>query len=247
MKKYDYPSIKEAVKMKFKWVAALGLLFFASLVSAEENLILKDQKDRASYSYGVDTATKLKNLPVSVDLDLFIKGVKDGLSGKKLLLTEQEINETLTGLQKEITAKSEAEKKALAQKNKKEGEAFLAENKKKEGVITLPSGLQYKVLKEGTGKTPTDTNWVRINFRGTLVDGTVFEDTYKSFGQPVAFAVNGVFPGWAEALKLMKEGAKWQLFIPSNIAFGERGTGTLIGPNATLIIEVELIAVQEKR
>ena len=233
--------------MKFKWVSVIVVLLFASLSGAEENLILKDQKDRISYSYGVDTGTKLNNLPVSLDLDLFIKGVKDRLSGTKLLMTEKEISETLMGLQKEITAKSEEEKKALAQKNKTEGEAFLAENKKKEGVITLPSGLQYKVLKEGTGKTPTDTNWVRVNFRGTLVDGTVFEDTYKSFGQPVSFAVKGVFPGWSEALKLMKEGAEWQLFIPPDLAFGERGAGTMIGPNATLIIEVELISVQEKR
>jgi len=233
--------------MRFGWIAALGFLFFASLVSAEENLILKDQKDKISYSYGVDVGTKLKNLPMPVDLDLLIMGLKDSLSGTKLLMTEQEIRGTLVLLQKEITAKSEEQKKALAEKNKKEGEAFLAENKKKEGVITLPSGLQYKVLKEGTGKTPTDTDWVKINFRGMLIDGTVFEDTYKSFGQPVAYAVKGMIPGWAEALKLMKEGAKWQIFIPSGLALGERGGGTLIGPNATLIMEVELISVQEKR
>jgi FKBP-type peptidyl-prolyl cis-trans isomerase FklB len=243
----DKRLIEEEIRMKLKWIVGLGVIFLASLVSAEENLILKDQKDRVSYSYGVDTGAKLKNMPVTVDLDLFIKGVKDRLSGTELLMTEKEISETLMGLQKEITAKSEEEKKALGQKNKKEGEAFLAENKKKEGVITLPSGLQYKVLKEGTGKTPTDTNWVRMNLRGTLVDGTVFEDTNKSFGQPVSFAVKGMFPGWAEALKLMKEGAKWQLFIPPDLAFGERGAGTLIGPNATLILEVELISVQEKR
>jgi FKBP-type peptidyl-prolyl cis-trans isomerase FklB len=103
------------------------------------------------------------------------------------------------------------------------------------------------LLKEGTGKTPTDTDWVRINFRGNLIDGTVFEDTYKSFGQPVAMAIKGLIPGWAEGLKLMKEGATWQLFIPSNLAMGERGAGTLIGPNATLMIEVELVSVQEKR
>ncbi len=233
--------------MKFTLIAGLGVLFFASLVSAEENLILKDQKDKISYSYGVDTAAKLKNMPTSVDLDLFILGIKDGLSGGKRLMTDQEIRETLMGLQKEITAKSEEQKKTLAEKNKKEGEAFLAENKKKEGVITLASGLQYKVFKEGTGKTPSDENWVKIHFRGTLVDGTVFEDTYKSFGQPVAFAVKGMIPGWAEALKLMKEGAKWQLFIPPDLAMGERGSGTLIGPNATLIIEVELISIQDKR
>jgi len=233
--------------MKLKWIAALGVLFFASLVSAEENLILKDQKGRISYSYGVDTAAKLKNMPMSVDLNLFILGIKDGLSGGILLMTEQEIRETLMVLQREITAKSEEQKKALTEKNKKEGEAFLAENKKKEGVITLPSGLQYKVLKEGTGKTPTDTDWVKIHFRGTLIEGTVFEDTLKSFGQPVAFALKGMIPGWAEALKLMKEGAKWQLFIPPDLAFAERGAGTLIGPNATLILEVELISVQDKR
>jgi len=233
--------------MKSKGIAVLAILFLGSLVSAEENLTLKDPKDRISYSYGVDTGTKMKNISVGVDLDLFIKGVKDGLSGKKPLMTDQEIRDTLMVIQKEIAAKSEEEKKALGQRNKEEGEAFLAENKKKEGVITLPSGLQYKVLKEGTGKTPTDTDWVRVYFRGTLTDGTVFEDTYKSFGQPVALAVKGMFPGWAEALKLMKEGAKWQLFIPSDLALGERGGGTLIGPNATLIIEVELVSVQGKR
>src|SRR4030042_4344864 len=119
--------MKEVVKMKFKWIALVVVLFFASRVNAEENIVLKNPKDRISYSYGVDTATKLKNLPVSVDLDLFIKGVEDGLSGKKLLMTEQEISLTLIGLQKEITAKSEEEKKALAQKNKKEGEVFIAE------------------------------------------------------------------------------------------------------------------------
>lgn len=233
--------------MKFKWIVTLGVLFFASLVSAEENLILKDQRDRISYSYGVDMGNKLKNMPANVDLALFIAGVKDAFSGSKLLMTEQEIRETLMGLQREMTATAEGQKTALAEKNKKEMETFLAENKKKEGVVTLPSGLQYKVLKEGTGKTPKDTDWVRVNFRGTLIDGTVFEDTHKNFGQPVAFAVKGMFPGWAEALKLMKEGAKWQLFIPSDLAFGERGSGTLIGPNASLIIEVELISVQDKR
>jgi len=233
--------------MKFKLISVFAFLFFVNLVSAEENLILKDQKDKFSYSYGVETGTKLKNMPVGVDLNLFIMGVKDTLSGGKLLMTEEEVRETLVVLQKEITAKSDDQKKALAEKNRRGGEAFLAENKKKESVITLPSGLQYKVLKEGTGKSPADTDWVRIHFRGTLIDGTVFEDTYKSFGQPVAFAVKGMVPGWAEGLKLMKEGAKWQLFIPPDLAFGERGSGTLIGPNATLLIEVELVSVQEKR
>lgn len=232
-----------------KWSSFLicMILLYTGNALAQENLVLKDQKAKLSYSYGVETADKIKKMPVPLDLDLIIMGLKDAMAGDKLLMTEKEIRDTLITLQKEITAKSEDQKKALAEKNKREGEAFLAENKKKEGVVTLPSGLQYKVLKEGTGKSPKDTDWVTIHFRGSLIDGTVFEDTRKSFNQPVAFAVKGMVPGWAEGIKLMKEGAKYQLFIPSELAMGERGSGTLIGPNATLILEIELISVQEKR
>lgn len=232
-----------------KWVVlVMGfMLCIAGSVHAQDNLILKDQKAKLSYSYGVETADKIKKMPVPLDFDLVMMGLKDAMAGDKLLMTDKEIREALITLQKEITAKSEDQKKALAEKNKREGEVFLAENKKKEGVITLPSGLQYKVLKEGTGKTPKDTDWVTIHFRGSLIDGTVFEDTRKSFNQPVAFAVKGMVPGWAEGIKLMKEGAKYQLFIPSELAMGERGSGTLIGPHSTLILEVELISVQEKR
>lgn len=233
--------------MKFSLISVLAILFFVNLVNAEENLILKDQKAKLSYSYGVETADKIKKMPMLLDLDLIIMGLKDAMKGDKLLMTDKEVREALITLQREITAKSEDQKKALAEKNKREGDAYLAENKKKAGVITLPSGLQYKALKEGTGKSPKDTDWVTIHFRGSLIDGTVFEDTYKSFNQPVAFAVKGMGPGWAEGIKLMKEGAKWQLFIPSELAMGERGSGTLIGPNATLILEIELISVQEKR
>jgi FKBP-type peptidyl-prolyl cis-trans isomerase FklB len=144
--------------------------------------------------------------------------------------------------QKEMMAKQQA----MADKNKKEGEAFLAENKKKEGVKTLPSGVQYKVIKAGTGKKPKLTDTVTVHYRGTLIDGTEFDSSYKR-GQPASFQVSGVIPGWTEALQLMGEGAKWQLFVPSNLAYGERGTGGPIGPNATLIFEVELISVQEKK
>ena len=235
--------------MKFKCIAVVGVLFLAGagLVNAEENIILKDQKGKMSYSIGVEMGNKVKNMPVSVDADLVLKGVKDALSGSKLLMSEQELRDLQTALQKEISAKSGEEKKRLGEKNKKEGEEFLAGNKKKEGVITLPSGLQYKVLKAGTGKTPTDADRVKINFRGTLIDGAEFENTYKNFRQPILFPVQGIMPGWAEALKLMQEGAKWQIFIPPALAFGERGSGTLIGPNATLILEIELVSIQEKK
>jgi FKBP-type peptidyl-prolyl cis-trans isomerase FklB len=133
----------------------------------------------------------------------------------------------------------------LSEKNKKEGEEYLAENKKKEGIITTQSGLQYKVLKKGTGKIPKSTDTVTVNYRGTLIDGTEFDSSYRR-GQPASFKVNGVIRGWTEALQLMKEGAKWQLYIPSNLAYGERGAGRNIGPNSTLIFEVELISINEE-
>jgi FKBP-type peptidyl-prolyl cis-trans isomerase FklB len=152
------------------------------------------------------------------------------------------MQETMAVFQKEMMAKQQE----VATKNKKEGEAFLVENKKKQGVKTLPSGLQYKVIKEGTGKKPKLGDTVTAHYWGTLIDGTEFDSSYKR-GQPANFPVSGVIPGWTEALQLMGEGAKWQLFIPSNLAYGERGAGAGIGPNATLIFEIELISVQEKK
>jgi len=134
----------------------------------------------------------------------------------------------------------------MGEKNKKEGEGFLAENKKKEGVVTLPSGLQYKVMKEGTGRTPGENDVVVVNYKGTLIDGTEFDSSYRR-GKPENLPVNGVIPGWTEALQLMQVGAKWQLFVPSSLAYGERGAGRDIGPNATLIFEIELISIQEKK
>jgi FKBP-type peptidyl-prolyl cis-trans isomerase FklB len=159
-------------------------------------------------------------------------------------MTEQEVNETLTAFQKEMAAQQAERNKILVEKNKKEGEIFLAENKKKEGVVTLPSGLQYKVIKEGTGETPKLTDTVTVNYSGTLIEGTEFDSSYRR-GQPATFPVKGVIAGWTEALQLMKVGSKWQLFIPSNLAYGERGAGRDIGPNTTLIFDVELLSIKE--
>ena len=153
-------------------------------------------------------------------------------------------SEAMAAFKEEMMKKHEEELKKAAEKNKKEGEAFLAENKKKEGVVTLPSGLQYKVIKEGDGQMPKDTDMVTVNYRGTLVDGTEFDSSYKR-GNPATFPVNGVIPGWQEALKLMKVGSKWQLFVPAGLAYGEKGAGSTIGPNATLIFEVELLSISE--
>jgi len=229
--------------MKLKLIVILGILFLVSQVNAQENLVLKNQKDKISYIIGMDIGTNLKKQSIDIDSNILAKGVKDALAGTKPLLTEQEIQETMVAFQKEMVAK-QAE---IGKKNKAEGEAFLAENKKKEGVKTLPSGLQYKVIKAGTGKKPKSTDTVTAHYRGTLINGTEFDSSYKR-GQPATFPVSGnMIPGWTEALQLMEEGAKWQLFIPSNLAYGERGMGGVIGPNATLIFEIELISIQEKK
>jgi len=228
--------------MRLRLIVVLGILFFVSQVYAEEKLVLKNQKDKMSYIIGMDIGNNLKKQSIDVDPNILAKGVKDALAGGKPLLTEQEISETTAAFQKEMMAKQEQ----VAKKNKAEGDAFLSENKKKEGVKTLPSGLQYKVIKAGTGKKPKSTDTVTTHYRGTLINGTEFDSSYKR-GQTVSFPVSGVIPGWTEALQLMEEGAKWQLFIPSNLAYGERGAGGLIGPNATLIFEIELISIQEKK
>jgi FKBP-type peptidyl-prolyl cis-trans isomerase len=229
--------------MKLKLIVILGILFLVSQVNAQENLVLKNQKDKISYIIGMDIGTNLKKQSIDIDSNILAKGVKDALAGTKPLLTEQEIQETMVAFQKEMMAK-QAE---VAKKNKAEGEAFLTENKKKEGVKTLLSGLQYKVIKAGTGKKPKSTDTVTAHYRGTLINGTEFDSSYKR-GQPATFPVSGgMIPGWTEALQLMEEGAKWQLFIPSNLAYGEKGAGRDIGPNATLIFEIELVSIQEKK
>jgi len=229
--------------MKLKLIVILGILFLVSQVNAQENLVLKNQKDKISYIIGMDIGTNLKKQSIDIDSNILAKGVKDALAGTKPLLTEQEIQETMMAFQKDMMAKQEE----IGKKNKKEGEAFIAENKKKEGVKTLPSGLQYKVIKAGTGKKPKLSDTVTAHYRGTLIDGTEFDSSYKR-GQPATFPVSGgMIPGWTEALQLMEEGAKWQLFIPSNLAYDEKGAGRDIGPNATLIFEIELVSIQEKK
>lgn len=232
--------------MKVRLAVALCCIIFASPVAAKDTPELKSQKEKASYAIGLDMGNSLKKNEIDVDPDILFKGIKDALSGGKHAMTDQEIKDTIVSLQKDMQTKQQARTKTAGEKNKKEGEAFLAENKKKEGVMSLPSGLQYKILKKGTGKSPKATDSVTVNYRGTLIDGTEFDSSYKR-GQPATFPVNGVIPGWTEALQLMKEGDKWQLFIPSNLAYGERGTGGPIGPNATLIFEVELNSINAQK
>lgn len=224
-------------------VTAVLVLLLAGIVYAESQGF-KSEKEKLSYSMGVATGTQLKRQEIDVDTDMFAKGIKDVISGTPLMLSEQEVQETLMKFQKDLAAKQAEKTKEMSEKNKKEGEAFFAENKKREGVKTLPSGLQYRVIKEGTGKTPKETDTVVTNYRGKLIDGTEFDSSYKR-GQPATFPVKGVIKGWTEALQLMKEGSTWELFVPSDLAYGDRGAGSVIGPNATLIFEVELISIKD--
>jgi FKBP-type peptidyl-prolyl cis-trans isomerase FklB len=229
--------------MKTLFGALVAIALMASAGYSADAPALKTQKERTGYAIGADIGNMLSRQPVDIDVDSFLKGASDVLNKKKLLLTDQELRDILTGLQKDMMAKQEERMKTMGEKNKKDGAAFLAENKKKEGVKTLPSGLQYKVIKEGTGKVPKATDTVTTNYRGTLIDGTEFDSSYKR-GQPATFPVNGVIKGWTEALQLMKTGSKWQLFVPSDLAYGDKGAGPQIGPNAVLIFEVELLSVQ---
>ena len=229
-------------------IAVLSIVFLAGSVYAEEKAeqksILKSQRDKVSYGIGMDIGNSLKSQSIDIDPDILSSGIKDVLSGKEPLMTAQELQETMANFKKEIMAKQMERTKEIADKNKKDGEAFLAENRKKEGVVALPSGLQYKVVKEGTGAMPKATDTVTVNYRGTLIDGTEF-DSSERHGQSATFQANAVIPGWTEALQLMKVGSKWQLYIPSNLAYGERGAGREIGPNATLIFDVELLSTKE--
>jgi len=230
--------------MKVLLTAVLSIAMLANQACAgEKKMELKSEKDKVSYSIGLEIGSSFKKQGMDIDTDAVAAGIKDAISANKPLLTENEIKEVMAAFQKGMAAKQAEKMKALGEKNSKEGETFLAENKKKEGVKTTASGLQYKVLTEGKGPMPKDTDTVSVNYRGTLIDGTEFDSSYKR-GEAVSFPVNGVIKGWTEALQLMKVGSKWQLFIPSNIAYGERGAGGQIGPNATLIFEVELLSIK---
>lgn len=207
---------------------------------------LTTQKDKFSYALGMNLGTNLTRQSVPVDVDLVMRGLKDSLAGGKTLLTEEEARGALMEMQNELRKRQEEKAQEMGAANQKEGEAFLAANKTKDGVVTLPSGLQYKILQAGTGPKPTASDAVVCNYRGTLINGKEFDSSYKR-GQPATFPVSGVIKGWTEALQLMPVGSKWQLFIPPQLAYGERGTGADIGPNATLIFEVELLSIEQKK
>lgn len=210
---------------------------------ADTKSAFANTKDKVSYCIGLSMGSSWKKQSLDVNPDMVAKGLKEGMTDAKPLLTEDEVRQTLMDFQKEMMGKQQEKAKVVGEKNKTEGEAFLAENKKKDGVKVTASGLQYIIEKEGTGAMPKATNTVVANYRGTLLDGTEFDSSYKR-GEPAEFPVDGLIKGWTEALQLMKTGAKYKLFIPSELAYGEQGAGEKIGPNATLIFELELVEIK---
>jgi FKBP-type peptidyl-prolyl cis-trans isomerase FklB len=208
-------------------------------------LVLKTPKDKASYAIGLNIGKSLQKDSVDVDPNILLRGLKDVLAGGKTLLTDDEAKAAMVAIQADLRKKQEAKMGVVGDANKKDGDAFLAVNKTKEGVVTLPSGLQYKILKEGTGPKPSATDSVVCNYKGTLLDNTEFDSSYKR-GQPATFPVGQVIKGWTEVLQLMPVGSKWEVFVPSELGYGSRGAGGAIGPNAMLIFEIELLSIQGK-
>jgi FKBP-type peptidyl-prolyl cis-trans isomerase FklB len=208
-------------------------------------LVLKTPKDKTSYAIGLNIGKSLHHDAIDVDPAIVVRGLKDALAGGKTLLTDEEVKAAMTALQGEVRKRQEAQMEVAGEANKKEGDEFLAVNKSREGVTTLPDGLQYKILKSGSGAKPTASDSVVCNYRGTLINGTEFDSSYKR-GQPATFPVGGVIKGWTEVLQLMPVGSKWEVYVPSDLGYGTRGAGGAIGPNSTLIFEIELLSIQGK-
>jgi len=217
----------------------------APAAKSKSDVALGTEKDKLSYAIGVNVGRSLQKDSVEVDPSIVVQGLKDALAGGKTLMTDDEAKAVIVALQTDLHKKQEAAMQAAGEVNKKQGDVFLAANKMKEGVVTLPSGLQYKILTAGTGAKPSATDSVVCNYKGTLIDGTEFDSSYKR-GQPATFPVDKVIKGWTEALQLMPVGSKWQLFVPAEMAYGARGPSPTIGANAVLIFEVELLSIQAK-
>ena len=227
----------------FAILLASTFLLVAGAGQALAQGALKTKEDRISYAIGVNIGSSLKSQDIAVKSDILAKGLTDALKGGKMLLTEEEVKTVLTEFRQDQQAKQMQIAKEQGMTNQKEGQAFLTANAKKDGIKTTKSGLQYKVIKEGTGKTPGLNDTVVAHYKGTLINGEEFDSSHKR-GQPAEFPVSGVIPGWTEVLQLMKTGAKYMVYIPSDLAYGERGAPPRIGPNATLIFEIELVNVK---
>lgn len=231
------------MKYRAKAVVIAVMVLASGAVCAADGQTLRTEKEKTSYVVGAQMGMDMKKYRMDVDPDVVAKGFRDAYTGGKLLLNDRDMSQAMADMQKQMAARSADVIKEDAEKNRQEGEAFLARNRTVEGVKTLPDGLQYRVMKMGTGRTPRPTDTVTVNYRGTFVDGTEFDSSYRR-GQPFVFPVNNVIKGWTEALLLMRVGSKWQLFIPPHLAYGPQGAPPVIGPNETLIFELELISIR---
>ncbi len=225
-------------------ILSIPLTISAAEKQESKKKALKTDSEKLSYAFGMDVGMALEKLPTEIDIDFFIEGVLDTFKEKDTLLTAEQANEVRQAHFKKEQEKQAMEREAIAKKNIEEGKNFLEKNKKKKGVVTTESGLQYIIVKESDGPKPKETDKVKVHYRGTLIDGTEFDSSYKR-NEPAVFPVNAVISGWTEALQLMKVGSKYTLFIPANLAYGERGAGQMIGQNATLVFEVELLGIEE--
>lgn len=227
--------------MKQNLMALWCCVFIGGPALAAESAVLNSDHDKLSYGIGVSIARNFKKQDTDVDIGLLIKGLKDALAGEKLQLPEKDLRKVMNAYQTELRQKATLTRRVAIEDNKKKGDAFLAANKLKDGVVTLPSGVQYKVLQAGQGRKPIDSDLILCNYRGNLLDGTEFDATEE--GKPVSLKLAALIAGWKETMKLMPVGSKWQIFIPAQLAYGERGVGSDIGPNETLIFEVELLGI----
>ena len=236
--------MKRIVIILISLVAMLPLLSLATDQKEDSDVELKTFADKISYVLGHEIGRSLKDSPTEIDFEKFLRGIEDSLKDQKSLIDPDEANQIKQEFSRQVQESRTKKMAAIAEKNQKAEEAFLAENKKKEGVITTESGMQYMVLEKGDGPIPQRTDKVKVHYQGTLLDGSEFDSSYKR-GQPATFQVGGVIAGWTEALQLMTVGSKYRLFIPSKLAYGNRGAGRSIGPNEMLIFEVELVGIEQ--
>lgn len=231
--------------MKMKLVAAVVMgLGLSPVWAATDAATLSTDTEKLSYSIGVDLGKNIKKQGIDIDVPALSKGIQDAMSGVSLQMTDTEMKDTLMKFQKDLMAKRAAQYEKIASDNKAKGDAFLNENRTKEGVVALPSGLQYKIIKAGTGNKPKKDDTVTVEYTGKLINGDVFDSTDKT-GKPATFQLSQVIPGWTEALQLMPVGSTWELYVPANLAYGARNVGGMIGPNETLIFTVHLISIDK--
>jgi len=230
--------------MKRKLIVVALMSIFAPLMAAyAADASLATQTDKLSYTIGADMGSNFKGQSITVEPKILMQGMQDALSGASMKMTKEEMQQTLKDFQTQMIAKKMTEFKTIGAKNKADGDKFLADNKVKSGVVTLPSGLQYKIVEAGTGAKPEKADSVTVDYTGTLINGTVFDSSQRNGGKPVTFKLDQVIPGWTEALQLMKQGATWEIYVPANLAYGERGIGGPIGPNQTLVFKIHLISI----